>query len=235
MAKAQHNRKFAPLERPRTLREAAVDILRDAILEGRYLPGDRIVETQVAQEFGISRAPLREAASALIEEGLLIKKPFSGYSVPTLSNSMVENLYATRTALESFAVEQCWDRRDDAFRRELDNRNSRLLETIRAGHQAAAIKAELNLHGVVYEWSGNDLLQTFWRMTQGQLQLYWSAHQRAHNRYGPLGNAHDSYVALAKGDDKAAMLAEITSHMQRGLNTIRRELDMVEQLERTSA
>lgn len=219
--------KFEPIQRS-TLADVAIEQLRDAILRGLYLPGEKLVETRVAAELRISRAPLREAASALAEEGLLVKRPFSGYSVPELSHKSVIDLFSTRTALETFAVEQCWEKRDAAFRAEIDARHRALLDTVQVRNQAEAIKAELNLHGLVYEWSGNDLLLNLWRMIAGKLQIYWSAHQRVHDRYGPLRDAHEDYVALLKGDDLAAMEAEIQAHMQRGLATLVRRLDMAD-------
>ena len=218
--------KFEPIQRARTLADVAIEQLRDAILRGVYLPGEKLVETRVASELQISRAPLREAASALAEEGLLVKRPFSGYSVPELSHKSVIDLFSTRTALETFAVQQCWERRDDAFAREVDARHRALLDTVHARDQAGAIKAELMLHGLVYEWSGNDLLLNMWRMIAGKLQIYWSAHQRVHDRYGPLEDAHEAYVTLLKGDDRAALEAEIRDHMQRGLATLVKRLDM---------
>lgn len=219
--------KFAPIPRAKTLSEVTIEQLRDAILRGVYLPGQKLVETRVASELQISRAPLREAASALAEEGLLVKRPFLGYYVPELSHKSVIDLFSTRTALETLAVQQCWDGRDAAFRDEIDARHAALLKTIHERDQAEAIKTELRLHGLVYERSGNELLLNMWRMIAGKLQIYWSAHQRVHDRYGPLEDAHERYVALLKGDDLPAIEEEIRDHMQRGLATLVRRLDMM--------
>jgi DNA-binding GntR family transcriptional regulator len=92
----------------------------------------------------------------------------------------------------------------------------------------AAILAELDFHGLVYEASDHRLLQRAWHGLRGRLQLYWAAHHRAHGRRGPRRDSHDSYIAAVLGDDLAAMRAEIADHMRRGAETTERFLNTLE-------
>lgn len=174
------------------------------------------MESTLATQFNVSRGPLREALRQLIEEGLLVTVPYTGTHVISLSVDDVREIYSMRITLERFAFEQAWDKRDEAFRRELCRRHDVLTATIEAGDDAASILAELDLHGLVYEISGHRLLQRTWQSLRGRLQLYWAAHHRAHATRGPRRDAHDSYVVAALGGDLGAMLAEISSHMGRG-------------------
>ncbi len=204
-----------------TLREHVVDRLRSAILGGALEPGAQLVETHLADQLRVSRGPLREAIRQLIEEGLLVNVPYGGTFVMELSAADVEEIYSLRTVLESFAFRLAWDRRDAAFAREMDARHRALLDVLAAGGGPAAIDTELRLHSLVYEASGHRLLLDTWRSLSGRLHLYFAVHQRAHGRRGPRPDAHERYVALAKGDDFPAMLAEIEDHMQRGLGAVR--------------
>jgi len=211
-----------PLPR-RTLRDHAAEALRDAVLSGRLAPGTPVVEVTLARDLGISRAPLREAVRQLLEEGLLVQpRAWGGVTVAPLDAKVANELYTLRTALEIFAFEQAWPRRDAAFRAELRRRHDRLLAAIDAADDPAAIEAELALHGLAYEASGHGLLQTSWDGLRGRLTIYWAAHHRAHGMRGPKRDAHDSYVACALGEDLDAMRAELREHMQRGLTTVLR-------------
>lgn len=200
-----------------TLRAHIAERLRAAILAGDIAPGAPLTETALSECFEVSRGPLREALRQLIEEGLLVTVPYTGTHVASLSIEDVREIYSLRTALEIFAFEQVWERRDDRFRRELRRRNDALIATIDAGDDQASISTELELHGFVFEASGHKLLQRAWHGLRGRLQLYWAAHHRAHGRRGPRRDSHDSYIKAAFGDDLGALRLEIADHMRRGV------------------
>lgn len=199
-----------------TLRAHIAERLRAAILAGDIAPGAPLTETALSARFDVSRGPLREAMRQLVEDGLLVTVPYTGTHVASLSVEDVREIYSLRTALEIFAFEQVWDRRDDRFRHELHRRNEALLASIDAGDDRASISTELELHGVVFEASGHKLLQRAWYGLRGRLQLYWAAHHRAHGRRGPRRDSHDSYIEAALGGDLDALRREIADHMRRG-------------------
>lgn len=199
-----------------TFRAHIVEGLREAILSGDIAPGTPLVETGLAEQFGVSRGPLREAIRQLIDEGLLVTVPYTGTNVVELSVEDIREIYSMRVALETFAFEQVWDRRGAAFRRELLRRQDVLTASIDAGDDRTSILAELDLHGFVYEATGHRILQHNWASLRGRLQLYWAAHHRAHGMRGPRRDGHDSYIAAATGDDLDAMRIEIRQHMMRG-------------------
>ena len=214
----------APRLARRTFREHIADRLRAAILAGEIAPGAALTEMALATQFDVSRGPLREALRQLVEEGLLVTVSYTGTRVVTLSVEDIQEIHSMRIALERFAFEQTWDRRDATFRDELKRRHATLTRSIDLGNDAASIEAELALHALVYEASGHRLLQRTWAGLRGRLQLYWAAHHRAHGSRGPRRDSHDSYVRRALGSDLDAMRAEIDVHMRRGLDTTERFL-----------
>jgi DNA-binding GntR family transcriptional regulator len=199
-----------------TLRARIAERLRAAILAGDIPPGASLVETVLSERFDVSRGPLREALRQLIEEGLVVTVPYTGTHVAALSVDDIHEIYSLRTALEIFAIEQLWERRDERFRHELVKRNDTLIATIDAGDDRASIETELAFHGLVYEASGHRLLQRTWASLRGRLQLYWAAHHRAHGIRGPRRDSHDHYMRIALGNNLQAMLDEVSSHMRRG-------------------
>src|SRR5215471_449893 len=123
---------FEPVPKS-TLRAQIAERLRAAILAGDIPPGAPLVETALSERFEVSRGPLREALRQLIEEGLVITVPYTGTHVASLSVEDVHEIYSLRTALEAFAFEVVWPRRDERFRAELVRRNEELISTIDAG------------------------------------------------------------------------------------------------------
>lgn len=204
----------------RTLREQLVIALRQAILEATLPPGERLVETTLADQLGVSRGPLREAIRQLVEEGLVDQVPFRGAVVRSLSIEDIQEIYSFRTLLESFAFKIVWDKRGEDFFRALDSRHRALAYATYAGDQQQAIKREMDLHGLVYEYSKHRSLIESWNLLRSRLHFYFTLHHEAHHRKAALPDAHDTYVALAKGDDLNAMLHEVEAHMRRGLDTL---------------
>ncbi len=87
-----------------SLGEFVLDRLRDAIRRGRYVPGQRIREAEVAGWLGVSRTPVREAFRRLQSDGLLKLTPWRGAVVAELDRAQVMELYATRRTLEGTAA-----------------------------------------------------------------------------------------------------------------------------------
>lgn len=206
---------LAPVQKS-TFRAHIADALKEAILSGAIAPGAQVTEANLAEQFGVSRGPLREAMRQLIDDGLLVAIPYTGTRVVDLSITAIREIYSMRVTLEIFAFEQIWNRRDAAFQAELLARHARLIQAIDAKDDRESIHAELELHGFVYEAANHSILLKSWDSIKGRLQLYWAAHHRAHGITGPRREGHDKYIETALGNDLDALRAEITNHMQRG-------------------
>lgn len=93
-----------PIEKRPPYYEQFYHSIKKMIFEGKFKPGERINETQLAREFGVSKSPVREAIRVLEKEGLVLVDEKSKVVVyePTMRD--VEEIYFCRMALESFAV-----------------------------------------------------------------------------------------------------------------------------------
>jgi DNA-binding GntR family transcriptional regulator len=96
--------RLTPLSDQRSLQERTYQALREALLEGQYLPGQRIFEAEIAQLLGVSRNPVREAIRRLQQDGLLEVRPRSGIYVASVPADEVEDIYRLRAALEGVAA-----------------------------------------------------------------------------------------------------------------------------------
>jgi DNA-binding GntR family transcriptional regulator len=74
-----------PVQKPLTLRERIVEFIKDAILSGKLAPGERVPEQEIAESFGISRTPIREAFRQLESEGFITVVPRKGAVVSAIT------------------------------------------------------------------------------------------------------------------------------------------------------
>jgi DNA-binding GntR family transcriptional regulator len=87
-----------------TFASMVTERLRDSIVNGTVQPGSQLSEVELANSFGVSRGPVREALQRLIQEGLLRSEPHRGVFVPVLTNEDIIDIYLAREALECAAV-----------------------------------------------------------------------------------------------------------------------------------
>src|SRR5687767_9053059 len=88
------------------LREQVKELLLERILAGDYRPGDRLVETRIAQELGTSQAPVREALRDLELLRFVESEPFRGARVREISPAELAEIYPVRAALEEVAARE---------------------------------------------------------------------------------------------------------------------------------
>ncbi len=141
-------------------RDLVLRKLREAILSGRFQPGQRLLERELVEQMGVSRTPIREALRKLELEGLVTTVPYKGpiVTLPTLKDA--RDLYEARAALEGQAVALFTQRADDAAVARL----SEHLERAAAGAARGSIREVLNannaFHDEIAAGCGNPLLRS---------------------------------------------------------------------------
>ena len=138
-----------------SLREQIKDVILQRILDGDYEPGARLVETRIAQELGVSQAPVREALRDLEQLGCIVHEPFRGCSVRAFSAEELIEAFPVRAALEALAARLAAERISEA---EL----LRLAELLDTMHAAAAdgdahgqSQANAAFHATIVRAAGN--------------------------------------------------------------------------------
>jgi DNA-binding GntR family transcriptional regulator len=137
------------------LSDQVKDRLLEAILDGRYPPGARIVETRVARELGTSQAPVREALRDLEALGVVETSPFRGARVRRPSADELLEAFTVRSQLESLAARLALERITDDELDELSLYLDEMRRAARAGDSHAEATADASFHGRVVEIAGN--------------------------------------------------------------------------------
>jgi len=192
----------APLQRIE-LRETVTIALRDMILAGGLQPGDRIIETELAERFGTSRGPVRDAIADLEHAGLVRTVPRRGSFVATLTSRDVEELYSFRLLLEEFAVSRAVERVRPGDVRALEDAIN-ALANVALDETAANREADLAFHRVLVEIADHQLLLTSWERVA--IQTMFLMGEFVHPALGQTVDEHRSVLeAIAKGRGDAAV------------------------------
>jgi DNA-binding GntR family transcriptional regulator len=146
------------IERHQTLREIILETIRDAILKGTMKPGERVSEPDLAERFGISRTPIREAFRQLESEGYLEVVPRKGAVVASLSERDIEEFYAIKIILEGFAARMAAEKLTEKDIDRLESINERLQQLAKEGDVKSFFRVHNEFHEVFIKASGNEKL-----------------------------------------------------------------------------
>lgn len=146
------------MERHQTLREKILETIRDAILKGTMKPGERVSEPDLAERFGISRTPIREAFRQLESEGYLQVVPRKGAVVASLSERDIEEFYAIKIILEGFAARMAAEKLTEKELERLESINERLQQIAKEGDVKNFFRVHNEFHEVFIKASGNEKL-----------------------------------------------------------------------------
>lgn len=206
-----------PVTQPSTASMIA-EQLREAIAAGAFAPGDQLAETALATAFGVSRGPLREALQRLAQEGILVGRRNRGIFVIDLDDSVIDDIYLARSAIERAAVEIIIER-DRARARELLT----YVEAMRGDDPEQAQSADLDFHVALVRLSGSERLRRMHETLITQIRMCLNRMQPSYDDGEPKRAEEHAAVANAiiAGDTIAADVL-IREHMHDGLARIRR-------------
>ncbi|MCK4501843.1 MAG: GntR family transcriptional regulator [Desulfuromonadales bacterium] len=150
--------KTKPIERHQTLREKILESIREAILKGDLKPGEKVAEPELAERFGISRTPIREAFRQLESEGYLTVIPRKGAVVAALSERDVQEYYAIKSILEGYAAELAAKNMTDKELNKLVAINEKLKQLATAGDVKVFYKTHHEFHETFLKAADNSKL-----------------------------------------------------------------------------
>ena len=182
-------------------------LIRELIITGELTAGQQLRQRDLAQRFGVSQTPVREAMRRLESEGLVIGDTHRGFTVVTPDDGPVEENFQIRAALESLGASLAACKIDEAGLGELERLNDR----IRALADEDPRYAELNreFHFTLYQYSRSPLLMSLMRL------LWASLHggPRVLRTHAESASQHDAILAALRAGDGDAASALTYQHI----------------------
>lgn len=187
------------LRRPPTAQQFVLDELRRAITAGVLRPGAAIKQDALAEEFGVSRVPLREALKTLQGEGLVNYQAHRGYFVQTLSLEDLREAYRIRQLLEAEAVRQAMPHLTDADVDALDEAEREVERASLLGDVLDMAAANRRFHMMLFELARMPrlirLIGALWDATDAYRSMYYSG---SDNRERVIHEHHALLKALRR-------------------------------------
>ena len=199
-----------------TVQELVLESVRQAILSGVIAPGARLRQEELAELFGTSRIPVREALRALEYEGLVASEPHRGFTVTTLDADDIEEVYELRILLEGQAVRLAIPMMTDEDLIDLEQLFGRMQSASTPDEQLAARE---RFYTRLYSITGRPrLVGLIARLRQEVARaLRWATIQHS-------GAIHEGFYEAIKTGDAERAVAQLSGHYRRVAALIRRHI-----------
>jgi DNA-binding GntR family transcriptional regulator len=197
--------------------------IRDAIHEGRYPPGARLVERTLAAELGVSHIPVREALTRLTDEGLVERAPRRGARVATLSPRELEELSSLRIVLERFVVTRVQQRLTAAEEKELRRMVASMRQAAVRGDYRRVFDLDQRFHERLWELADHRMLGEVVTGLRGRISAFLRAATAALEPDALERHAasHDELLEAITSGDAETGHAEMTRHIELATERLR--------------
>ena len=198
----------------RTLAHQVIDALVAGAAEGLILPGDRIIETELALQLGVSRVPVREALRVLESQGVVVNEPYKGIRLTPVTPERIDWLIEVRVALETTAANR-------AIARGLNiEPHLGSLGAIVEDMQAKAARndvfgfatADTNFHRALCALAGNTVLTDMWEMLARQMTIIFGLSTLG-KPMSAIVEEHRRMLEVFRSGDPVDMAREINDHI----------------------
>jgi len=215
----------SPFRRPPTAQEAVLVELRRAIITGELAPGEQVVQDALAERFGVSRVPLREALKILEGEGQVTYRPHRGYFVATLDLDDLREVYRIRDLLESEAITVAVARITPA---ELDAAAAALDDMERAARHdnlVAMTEANRRFHFCLIEAAQMPRLLRLVRILWDSTDVYRSVYYAQGGRRDAVNDEHREALAAIRAGDAGRAVQVLRKHRDHAVATLEEALN----------
>ena len=154
------------------LRDVVFNTLRDAILTGKLVPGERLMENQLAEKLGVSRTPVREALRMLELENLVELVPRKGAQVLDMSEKDIVNILEVRSALEGLATSLACKKMTKEDLQQLKNMEVDFEKAVADNDVDHFVDIDEDFHDLIFAATENDKLINIFRNLRIQLYRY---------------------------------------------------------------
>lgn len=163
----------------RVLRDDVIDYFIRGILNKKYLPGDRLVEVQMATDLNIGKGAVREAFRDLANMGYITIKPYKGAFINNLSYEQMMDYYKVRLVLEKTALEWIFDNPEisEAEIEYLGKSVEKMTANCETGDFFTQIKSDMEFHRILINLAKSDFLKKTWE-SLGHSFWFFFVHNR---------------------------------------------------------
>lgn len=220
-SKAVQERALQPLQ-PVTLVARVVDAIVRGAAEGIFLPGERVVEAEVARRLEVSRVPVREALRLLESQGVVTNEPYRGMRLMDIGPDRVAKTLSVRLALEQLAIRDLRARGNHlALEGPLMRKVAAMAAAEREGDGYGIAMLDTEFHRLVVEGSGNEVLVRAWEPLARQMIIMIGLSTRQ-KPLSSITEEHREFTEALLNAPDEQLFALLERHVYAYLNEMRR-------------
>ncbi len=187
------------------LRDVVFNTLRKGILTGELKPGERLMEIHLANRLGVSRTPIREAIRKLELEGLVTMIPRRGAEVAQITEKSMKDVLEVRRALDALCAELACERISEEEKQRLKESCAEFERAIKTKDATVIAKADVALHDIMVEATGNQRLVQLVNNLAEQMYRYRFEYIKDESQHERLVEEHRMiYDSILRKDCAAA-------------------------------
>lgn len=201
--------------------------VRDAILRGVFKPGERLPESVIASQLGVSRAPVREVLSALERDGLVVNIPRRGNFVIDFSEKDIDEIYSLRLLLEIGALHRAFDHLTEKDFEEMQTLVNRLGEADQQNMDPLDVMhIDLSFHETIFRVADHSRISDIWNRLRMQTQLLIGWTTSTHYSDQPM-QLHQQILDAIRARDLLAAEAVLRDHILDGRDRALQQLSKI--------
>ncbi len=209
-----------------SLEDLTYEKIRDRILYHELKPRERIIDSRLAEELGVSRSLVRQALSILEKDEMVISIPRKGFYVKDITRKDVEEIYNIRKLLEVAAVEMAIPNLSDHQVLSIETVFIEAGADLQKGIVDSHVEADILLHGMITDSCGNERLKNMINKHNNFILFYRIAHLSILEKAKMLYEEHVQILEAIKKKDVEDSKAKMAIHFENAKRTI---LDNFEQ------
>jgi DNA-binding GntR family transcriptional regulator len=213
------------LRLPASRTELVLEEIRRAILTRELLPGQPLVEMELAQRLGVSKTPVREALKLLSGSGLVTFNPYKGASVRVVDQALARDVYDVRMLLEPEAVRRSVQAGDKALLAEARTALDAASGAVQSGEQGQLSLVNRTFHQALYKGCGNPLLISVLDDLRDRAALISVVGWQNSPSWTTEYDEHNAVLAAAEAGDADGATGLVRQHIQSFLDRILSAID----------
>jgi DNA-binding GntR family transcriptional regulator len=139
---------------------AIYNIIKEGIVSGTWLPGDRINDKELSEKLGVSRLSVREALSKFVESHLVDRVQWKGFFLHKLTLKEAKSIIEIRIALEELAIKSVMRKKDPGLYAQLEKAIDDAEAAIKSGSHSEYMSTDFRFHDLIHAASGNEWITT---------------------------------------------------------------------------
>lgn len=215
--------KMRPVDRE-SLQQQSYQALRDALMKGRFMPGDTVSLRNLAQELGTSPMPVREAVQHLIAEGALILRPNRTFAVPEITREILAELKHLRVILEGSVVEAAGPLISVSELSSLYELQGQMRAALAMGDSKRYLVKNRDFHFTLYRSSGMsiavNIIETLWLRIGPSFNMLTSGRARDEKHIASLTDHHEAALAAIAAGNSLSLRRAVEQDIIQGMDFI---------------